>query len=97
MILTRPLAYLGGAAALFAAGYGLGTSHTSDRWQARVDAVQAERDRNAARVEALAEVLEAARAEREALAAELEEAANADPDAGRLAIGADSVQRLNRR
>lgn len=34
--------------------------------------------------------------ERDALALELEDAARADPDASRPALGADSVRRLNR-
>jgi signal transduction histidine kinase len=78
-------------------GYRLGESVSEGRHAAAL--VQAQRD--AQRASDLASRKEAERlamkAERDRLAQDLEDLANADADADRRAIGADSVSRLNRR
>lgn len=85
----------------------LAASHTAVFWQgwrqrgaveaARAAQIMAERRVQAARIMGLAEALAAEQAARAALAAEMEEAARADPDADRPALGLGSVQRLSRR
>jgi hypothetical protein len=85
----------------------LAASHSAAFWQgwrqrgaveaARVAQITAERRVQAARIAGLAEALAAEQAARAALAAEMEEAARADPDADRPALGPDSVRRLSRR
>jgi hypothetical protein len=85
----------------------LAASHTAVFWQgwrqrgaveaARVAEITAERRVQAARIAGLAEALAAEQAARAALAAQMEEAARADPDADRPALGPDSVRRLSRR
>jgi hypothetical protein len=85
----------------------IAASHSVAFWQgwrqrgavegARVAEITAERRVQAARIAGLAEALAAEHAARVALAAEMEEAARADPDADRPALGPDSVRRLSRR
>lgn len=94
--------YLAGAlAAALVASHGAawwqGRAGERDRWEARVASLTAERDRHAARIMGLAEALTAAQADRAALAAELEGAADADDDAGRIALPARSMQRIGSR
>lgn len=60
----------------------------------RVAVAQAALRQAQARVAGLAEAQAAASAERDALRQELDHAAIADPDAGRICLGADSVRRL---
>jgi anti-sigma factor RsiW len=85
----------------------LALSHTAVFWQgwrqrgaveaARVAEIIAERRVQAARIAGLAEALATEQAARVALAVQMEEAARADPDADRPALGPDSVRRLSRR
>ena len=60
----------------------------------RVAVAQAAMRQAQARVAGLAEAQAAVSAERDALRQELDHAAIADPDAGRICLGADSVRRL---
>ena len=64
---------------------------------ARLDRAQAALRLAQARVLGLIEAQAAATAERNALREELDHAAATDPDADRLCLGADSVQRLRTR
>jgi cytochrome oxidase assembly protein ShyY1 len=66
-------------------------------WQARVAALTAERNIQAARIIGQAEQIARLQAERDEIARGLENEARQDPDAGRVAIPADSVRRINRR
>lgn len=82
----------------------LSATHTGTLWYGwhwrgsveadRVAVAQAALRQAQARVAGLAEAQAAASAERDALRQELDHAAIADPDAGRICLGADSVRRL---
>jgi hypothetical protein len=87
---SAALVLLGGA-------YWQGWSDRGTREAARQTALLAERRADAARIMGLTEALERARSERDQLARELEDAALADDSAGRLALPADSVRRIDRR
>lgn len=85
------------AATLFAVGWVQGRTGERAAWTARMAIVQAERARAAARIAGLTEALQHAQEARAALAAQLEDEAHADDDAGRMALPARSLQRLDRR
>lgn len=95
--MTRAALALALAAALLGGVWRAGVVHERGRWEVRVAELQAERDRHAARIMGLAEALEAAQAARAALATELEDAADADDDAGRVALPARSLRRIGAR
>jgi uncharacterized protein YcfJ len=84
-------------AAVIAGAYWKGWSDRGVREELRVERLISERRAQAARIAAQAETLVAVRAERDRLAEELENAALADHDADRPALGFGSVQRLNER
>lgn len=65
--------------------------------EARTAALVAARAADARRVMVLAEKLAEVQAERDEAAKELENAARADPDAGRIALPAGSVRRIDSR
>lgn len=74
-----------------------GRLHERGLWQQRQAALVAERRVQGALIIGAVEENARLRAERAALATELEEAAHADDNADRPALGPDSVRRLNRR
>ena len=74
-----------------------GRFHERGIWQARQAELVAERRVQGALIIGAVEENARLRAERAALATELEDAAHADDDADRPALGPDSVRRLNRR
>ena len=87
--IARPYLIGGAVAALIAShgwAYWSGWSGAHDRWQARVDALTAARQMDAARIDGLSEALERAQAERDRRAVEAETEAEADDDAGRVAL-----------
>lgn len=71
-----------------------GWSARGDREADRVAAAEAARDVARARVDGLTEAYARAAVERAELQRMLDDAARADPDADRVCLGADSVQRL---
>lgn len=95
--MSRTATICGLALTLFAAGWLQGRSGERAVWEARSAAVTAARDSAMERAETLAAALEAARRARAALATELEDAADADDDAGRIALPARSLQRIGAR
>ena len=88
--LTVAVAALSAAAmvASHAGAYWLGWSGADDRWQARVDALTAARQMDAARIDGLSEALERGRAAREAGASEMEARVRADPAADDVCLPA---------
>lgn len=71
-----------------------GRMHERGIWQARVDALTAERDRAAARIDGLTEALTRARAQRDRDAADAEDAARADEGADRVALPPAAADRV---
>lgn len=90
-----------GALALSGGAYFFGRHHGAEAVRAELQERLIEAQRRAIRNAELASRIEADRLtltrELAEAAAQLEEMANDDPDASRLAIGADSVSRLNQR
>ena len=89
--IARPYLIGGAVAALIAShgwAYWSGWSGANDRWQARVDALTAARQMDAARIDGLAEALERSRAAREAGASEMEARVRADPTADDVCLPA---------
>jgi len=93
------MAALAAAAGALALGgvYGKGWSDRGAHETARQAAILAERRIDAARIIGLTEALARRTAERDNLAKELENAALVDDDAGRVALPARSLQRIDRR
>ncbi|MBK5928584.1 hypothetical protein CCR87_14800 [Rhodobaculum claviforme] len=85
------------AVTLHAAGWMQGRAAERAAWSTRTAALIAERDRAAARVAGLSEALAHAQAARAALALDLEDQADADDDAGRIALPARSLRRIRAR
>ncbi len=103
-LLRNPLAIGWAVAAVMAltgGAYTLGRIQGAAAANARYVAAQARLQAQVIRAAELASRREAARlaaeAARRKLEQELEDAARQDPNAGRIALGADSVRRLNRR
>jgi len=92
---------LAGLMALTGGVYTLGRIQGAAAANARQAAVAARLQAQMIRSAEIASRREAARlvavAKADQLAKELEDAARTDPNAGRIALGADSVRRLNRR
>jgi hypothetical protein len=100
MTLLRPWLLLALGVALVAAfglGWRRGAQITQGRWEAALVAAHRKAFENAERLSRAEAERLALQAERDTLARTLEEAAYADPDADRPALGADSVRRINRR
>ena len=95
--MTREIVAVGVALALLGGAYGLGASHERGRWQDRAAAQQARYDTATALSVERARRLTEAEAERAALARQLEEQGDADDDAGRVALPARSVRRIDAR
>ena len=81
------------------ASYGIGRSHGAETANARHALAQAASEAAERRAAGIQLIIEAERlalqAEAEAEARRLEDAAKNDPDADRIAIGSDSVSRIN--
>lgn len=73
-----------------------GRLHERGLWQAERATLVAARREAAARIVGLADQIAETEAAREALAGALQEAADADDDAGRMALPARSVRRIDR-
>ena len=95
--MTREIVAVAIALAVVISAYGLGMSHERGRWQDRAAGLQARYDTATALSVERARRLTEAEAERAALASKLEEQADADDDAGRVALPARSVQRIDAR
>lgn len=95
--MTRALIALGAAAALLGTVWQAGALHERTRWQMLVAELAAERRAISARAQGLADALASESAERAEFARQLEEAADADDDAGRVALPARSLQRIGAR
>lgn len=93
----RILGTLAIGAALFAAGDHLGYGRAEDDQALRVAEAQRRAIEKSNEVNRLEAARLALQRERDQLALDLEDAARADPDASRPALGADSVRRLNQR
>lgn len=78
-------------------GYRMGVSAEATRAALKLAEAQREAIQAAERATDAEAARLAMQAERDLLAQSLEDAAHADPDASVLALGADSVRRLNRR
>jgi hypothetical protein len=77
-------------------GYSRGTEAERAVWQARTAAIRVQRAGAVAVAAAQADIIAQAARDMADLRAELEDAAHADPDADRPALGSDAVRRLQR-